>query len=182
MKPPRHSFAYDSEFRFFGKLADEYESFVADPLSSRHAINFAMTAWHIAEWAWAQHLKDNPKEQSELYGTTFKDLKSYRSHLVSACPDLKIVQAICNGSKHVDTVSRITRTFKKTPFRKGAKKFLGVEIDGQEQDFADIATRVYRFWKSKIMPKYAKAFEEFRKPRRTQKPFAPRDPNEPIEF
>jgi hypothetical protein len=157
VKPARHSFAYKSALQFFEKLQDEYLSLVADPLSSRHAVNFAMTAWHLADWTWAQNLQDAPKEQLELYGTRFKDFNSYKLHLTLACPDLKIIQAICNGSKHVDTSSQIARTFKKTPSGRGAKQLLVVEIKGQEYDFADISKRVYQYWTLKVMPRYAKA-------------------------
>jgi hypothetical protein len=181
-KPARHSFAYKSALQFFEKLQDEYLSLVADPLSSRHAVNFAMTAWHLADWTWAQNLQDAPKEQFELYGRRFKDFNSYKLHLTLACPDLKIIQAICNGSKHVDTSSQIGRTFKKTPSGRGAKQLLVVEIKGQEYDFADISKRVYQFWTLKVMPRYARAVKLLLFPERTQKQFASRDPDEPVSF
>lgn len=179
-KVPKHSFDYTGVYDFYMKLVAEYESLKADPLSSRHAINFAMTAWHLAEWVWAQRLKDNRQEQQELYGRTFKDQKSYIAHITSVCPDLEVVQTICNGSKHFTTGGRVSRTFRRDSFRRTAKRFLGVEIDNTEHDFANIAERTYEFWHSKITPPYAKIAKERGLFKRTQKQFTVRDPTKTI--
>jgi hypothetical protein len=47
---PAQSFEITNHNAFHQKLREELRDFRADRLSSRHAINFAMTAYHLYEW------------------------------------------------------------------------------------------------------------------------------------
>jgi len=76
---------------FLNKLLEDYEEFQKDPTSSRIAINSAMTAWHLSDWAY-----------NEFSGikTQFPKLDQYQSYLKTLCPQLQIMHDITNGSKH----------------------------------------------------------------------------------
>lgn len=45
-----HSFEIKTCADMLIKLKEEYSDFEKQPLSSRHAINSAMTSWHLVDW------------------------------------------------------------------------------------------------------------------------------------
>ena len=61
---------------FYEKLLAEYSDFMADTFSSRHAVNCAITAYHMAEWVWGDWLKSDYKTQNTLKGTS-KNSRSF---------------------------------------------------------------------------------------------------------
>jgi hypothetical protein len=69
------------------------------------AINCAITAWHMTDWAWVA-IAANDRHNLEVaallgvqgHQLTRDDLVKWA---ISECPELVICQAICNGSKHV---------------------------------------------------------------------------------
>ncbi len=136
---------------FLNKLFEDYEEYLKDPTSSRTAINSAMTAWHLSDWAY--------NEFSELK-TQFPKLDQYQSHLKTLCPELQIMHDITNGSKHC-VLSRHNPDIAETNLRKGAfsKAFsrafdistLDIEMkDGTKLYFEDQIEKVISFWKDYI--------------------------------
>ena len=105
------SFGIKNSSDLLTKLIDEYIEFEDNILSSRLAINLAMTAWHLAEWVY-----------HEFY--SIRDEEEYLKDLKKQCPSLKIMHDITNGSKH----------FK---LREGTKKNTKVKsTDKSNNDFA----------------------------------------------
>ena len=64
--------------RVLSQTLAEYEDLEAERLSTRHAVNFAMTAWHLSDWLWATELKKNNQLQESLFGRTFGIKKGER--------------------------------------------------------------------------------------------------------
>jgi hypothetical protein len=108
MREAQQSFNIRTSKDFFHKLEEEYADFQQNPLSARHAINAAMTAWHLHEWLWADKLKGNYKEQKRILGEVIRKKKEQEEQeddeliraMLGRCKELSIMQGICNGSKH----------------------------------------------------------------------------------
>ena len=98
----RLSFDISTAREFFSKLKQEQQSLKADLTSSRHAINAAMTAWHLVECVWGLAVKGNPHVQQRI-GKHSKNLPTFRKYLLSQCPQLESMQCICEGAKHLGT-------------------------------------------------------------------------------
>ncbi len=81
------------------KMKLEFEDFKSDTKSSRHAINFVLTAHHLKEWIWKSHLKDS-KEMKETISSEIVDEKSYYSFLNSECKELILIRELANNIKH----------------------------------------------------------------------------------
>lgn len=140
------SFEIKNSFDLFKKLEAEYEDLKNDELSSRHAINCAMTAWHLTDWAF--------EDLRERHGYT--NIGEYRNSL--NCPSLKIMHDIANGGKHLnlarpkaginDTVKTdgdFNSDFDKRDFLVGSLDL--IMADGTTKDFFDEITIVVGFWK-----------------------------------
>lgn len=140
-----YSFEIKNSRDLFKKLQEEYKDFENDELSSRHAINCAMTAWHLTDWTF--------KEYMSSHG--FNDIGKYRGSLT--CASLKIMHDIANGGKHLN-VSRsktdITDTvkvdgdfsndFDPNDFLVGSLDL--IMADGTTKNFFDEMTVVLQFW------------------------------------
>ena len=159
---PRHSFTIRTAEDFFGKLEDERADFQRQPADSRHAINCAMTAWHLTDWIWADWLKGSPDTQQKLFGSLFKNIKDFKKHVVSGgeCPDLEVMQSIATGSKHfgaerkeVDSTGRKGTAFSPRAFQQDAFQVgtLVVRLpNGQERLFKDILGEVTNYWRNVV--------------------------------
>jgi len=147
-----HSFDIHTSADLLVKLRQEYEDFKKEPLSSRYAINGAMTAWHLCEWIWAEHNATvQPLSQDSKLG-------GFQSYLISQCPELEIMQAITNGSKHFKVSSksggaRVKATeLHRGAFNRGFSRgfdisLLKIELDdGSTVIFDDVIERVVMFW------------------------------------
>ena len=160
---PKYTFAIHNEADFLEKLRQEFQDLSRLPDSSRHAINFAMTAWHLTDWLWGLRLKADYREQSRLFETTFRSLEEFRKCVVARCPEVEIMQEICNGSKHLGSdPKRIADTFRAAPIgveiaegsdakvSKGEARVWVTNQEGQTVAFVDLAQEVLLFWESKI--------------------------------
>jgi hypothetical protein len=78
---------------FFGKLLDEREDFLLNPTSSRHAINCALTGWHLHEWIYQEY------KSSPILGH-FTNIDDYRKSLYTKCHSLSSFRDLADGSKH----------------------------------------------------------------------------------
>jgi len=140
-----YSFEIKTSIDLFKKLQEDYEDLKNDELSSRHAINCAMTAWHLTDWTF--------KEYISTHG--FNDIGKYRESLI--CPSLKVMHDIANGGKHLnvtrpktditDTVKvdgDFSRDFDTDDFLVGS---LDLKMsDGTTKNFFDEMTVVLNFW------------------------------------
>jgi hypothetical protein len=79
------------------KLVAEYEDLLKDPISARVAINFALTAYHMAEWIWGEWLENDTVARDKLGIGAKEELKGWvcRQNLL-----LADMRSIANGSKH----------------------------------------------------------------------------------
>jgi hypothetical protein len=82
---------------FYQKLDLDLAEFQASPLSSRAAINCALTAYHLHEWIWGDWLK-RAQEVHEKLGIT--DKRTFLAWIDQNCPWFEAVQDVANGSKH----------------------------------------------------------------------------------
>lgn len=151
------SFEITNARQFYNKLIEEYEAFRADPLSSRIAINSAMTAWHLSEWLYEEY-------QSILH-TKYPNRDSYLLNLrTTLCPDLDVMRGIANGSKHCKPPSNAQRV-QDTAFHGGAfsrefsrdfdVSYLTVTLDdGSVIAFEDALSRVIAFWKAYLVREF----------------------------
>ena len=146
-----HSFDIQTANDFLRKLHEEYEDFQQDPLSSRHAINCALTGWHLIEWVWNDY---EPK--LKLQSSSWSSLSEFRKDIKTAhCPEMAIMEGIANGSKHV--APRNTGGIQSTELHKGgfsrgfSRDFdisrLDITLaDGSRVMFDDVIKEVVDFW------------------------------------
>lgn len=83
---------------FLDKLEAEFSDFTADPGSGRHALNCALTAFHLHEWVWADWLKRDHAVKGQLGIKTKKDFLGW---IDRSCPWFPMVQSLTNGTKHL---------------------------------------------------------------------------------
>jgi hypothetical protein len=95
-------FAFDisSPEDFLAKLKEEQLALERDLSSARHAINAALTAWHLADWVWVHYLKSQESVRIR-FGPDGRDVNAFKKYLLRRCPALATMHAICTGSKHV---------------------------------------------------------------------------------
>ena len=99
MADNRLSFRITSPADFLAKLKLERESLESDLTSSRHAINAAMTAWHLLEWVWGGAIQDDNATRLRL-GAASKDFPTFRQFVLDKCPAMETMRCIGEGSKH----------------------------------------------------------------------------------
>lgn len=83
----------------FEKMILEFGDFKLNTDSTRHAINFVLTAHHLKEWVWKSYLKGN-KTLREKISPLIQDKNSYHSFLNSNCEEIKLVRELANSIKH----------------------------------------------------------------------------------
>lgn len=86
----RYSFEIKSSWDFFNKLKLDYEDFRNDILSSRLAINCALTAWHLIDWIFTEYNTRLP----------YNNVGAFRKSL--NCTSLLLMHDIANGCKHFE--------------------------------------------------------------------------------
>ena len=103
--PGRQELSFDIKTAndFFAKLRQEQLALEADFTSSRHAINAAMTAYHMYEWVWGLSVKRSSAIQNSLSITTRDE---FRNYCLRHCPELETMQCVCEGSKHLGTTGK----------------------------------------------------------------------------
>ena len=77
-----------------------------------HSINCGLTAWHMVDWVWQLHFRDNLRDQQSLAaqvniasptsakGGSFAP-KEFKKALFHLCDGIKICEDIAIGAKHV---------------------------------------------------------------------------------
>jgi len=81
------------------------------PRDSRHAIHSAFIAWHIYEWLWGTRFKSDFTEQKRVLGKVFRGGKrEFATWCAKECPELKSMQGVAEGSKHLGTSAPVIGT------------------------------------------------------------------------
>lgn len=65
------------------------------------AVNFAITAWHMTDWAWQRR----KHELGKCYGVS--SLKNFQNELRKRCRDLAVCDVIANAAKHGGTAHNL---------------------------------------------------------------------------
>ncbi|MDZ7647948.1 MAG: hypothetical protein U5K54_12665 [Cytophagales bacterium] len=153
------SFDVRDSYSFFEKLKEEFKELELNPTSTRTAINFSMTAFHLTYWLyWKTKTENEIKEIKGDYkvfrNKIDKELKDFVSEIKSSCPEIQIVHDITNGSKHavlvrhtrhIDSTEKIGGGFS-LGFSKGFNiPCLLVKVDNKEMYFDEIANKVMMF-------------------------------------
>lgn len=85
------SFSIQTSEDFLKKLLEDYEEFKLNPISSRIALNCAITSWHLTEWIF--------NEYKHLFAQ-YNNLGMYQGAIKQLCPSLQIMHDLANGTKH----------------------------------------------------------------------------------
>jgi hypothetical protein len=88
----KHAYEIKTSVDFFKKVLDEREDCLREPTSSRHAMNFSITAWHLHEWIWAEYKRPLLKKR-------FNNKEGFIEYLFKRS-ELKTIKDLANGSKH----------------------------------------------------------------------------------
>ncbi|MFC0343406.1 hypothetical protein [Epilithonimonas hispanica] len=102
----KYSFDIKTSDDFYNKLKEDYNEFCTKETSSRIALNCAMTAWHLHEWIY--------KDYKHTQLKAVKNIGDFKDKIKILCPSLKIMQDLCNGTKHTEgnTSSKVINTEK----------------------------------------------------------------------
>src|SRR6476620_2387708 len=106
---------------FYEKLIEEYEDLHKNPTSARIAVNYAVTAYHMAEGIWGDWLKGDAKAKAALGIKSVDDFKAWVDRETAFFPAM---QAITNGTKHFNK-----RAFNATAKTEGAFYRDGFQAD-----------------------------------------------------
>ncbi len=143
------SFDINNSLDLYNKLLEDYEEFTKGSISSRLAINCAMTAWHLVDWIYHEYADKS----------RYSSIGKYQAEMKSKCPSLQIMQDITNGSKHL-LITKYPSKVRKTNLHKGAFQndafqnnafdttMFEIEMqDGTKLKFEDEIEKVIDFWK-----------------------------------
>jgi hypothetical protein len=81
---------------FLEKLEADFDDFMKEPYSARHALNCAITAYHLHEWVWGDWLKTDYATWKTL---GIRDKDSFLAWIDKACIWFKTIQDLANGAK-----------------------------------------------------------------------------------
>jgi hypothetical protein len=145
-----YSFDLSDHNDYLKKLRAEFADLRADPMSSRHAMNFAMNAYHMLEWVW---------EHEPGMAQKFSDNSAFRSTVYRKCPPIKVMRDLSNGSKHTNIKRTQNPAVSSTAVHKGAFQTNAFQsdafdvgalkvnmADGTSHNFIDDAAAVMAFW------------------------------------
>ncbi|UPK23443.1 hypothetical protein [Bradyrhizobium sp. 131] len=142
-------FGIDSAVSFYGKMLEDYDDFVEQPGSPRHAINCMLSAYHIAEWIWGDWLQTDYVTWTAL---GIRDKPSFLAWVDQAQPWFRITQAVANGSKHF--ASKLAKTKSSPTYAQDGyvedgyqERMLEVEVeDGRWIEAVIVVEEVVMFW------------------------------------
>lgn len=123
---------------FFDKMVDDFDDLFNDPLSTRHAINCALSAYHMHEWVWGDWLKADKATQQKLGIEGFNE---WRAWVKIKEPFFEVVESLANGSKHFGTSNAnglMTQVYRFEPGGHDYEDFIGRSLDVGFQDGNDI--------------------------------------------
>jgi hypothetical protein len=148
-------FNIENSRNFYEKLLEDLADFQDNPHSARHAINCAITAYHMHEWVWGDWLKTDYATWQKL---GIRDKETFLAWVDQNEPWFRSIQDLCNGSKHFDrSASGKTKAsggVDSAAFDEGAFDTLRLEIeadvlDKKEWIDADILLEtVVKFWRN----------------------------------
>jgi hypothetical protein len=167
---PKLSFGIISSLDFFHKLEAEYNDFDKNPISARHAINCALTSWHLTDWTFHEffaHLSEfEDKEKIKYKGKDkliirISGLSIYQDKLIKKCKELKYMRLVANGSKHC--ILRDPQIKDKTVLYSGDFSFEDFNrhdfdvdrfqiVNGKRSaiDFEEVLVKTMNFWRTYI--------------------------------
>lgn len=90
-------FGITNAIQLYAKLVQEFDDFCDDPGSGRHAMNFVITAYHLAEWVWKDFLRDDNAKRQEL---GIADMKGFSAWIAGKSIWAAQMGDLANGSKH----------------------------------------------------------------------------------
>lgn len=135
---------------YFAKLEAEFEDLRREPLSSRHAMNFAMNAYHMCEWVW---------EYEPLVKARYSGSKVFYDTVNGKCPAIPVMRDLTNGSKHTKITKGPPPVVKSTGVRQGFCQATFVQssfgqvgalvvnmANGTSHKFLDLAVSARDFW------------------------------------
>ena len=141
-KVPRHGNVHITTPQdFLQKLIDEQHDFQqTNCLSARHAINAAITAYHLHEWVWGSWIKRRFDLHAEWHLAPGKaEIEDFKKWIGARCLAFEVAEKITNGSKHFDRRSIATGehrgAFQAGVFQPSAfdVSYLWIDRDGGKQ-------------------------------------------------
>jgi hypothetical protein len=96
-----HEFSFDIKTNkdFFNKLLEDHKELLSHNISSRAALNCAMTAWHLTDWIC--------NEFNHILFNKYSKLFQCQARHNSRCPSLQIMHDLTNGSKKFITACKV---------------------------------------------------------------------------
>jgi hypothetical protein len=82
---------------YYAKLLADFDDFMGEQSSGRLALNCAITAYHMADWVWADWLKKDEIAKAKL---NIKNKDDFLACVDRAWPWFPTIQALANGTKH----------------------------------------------------------------------------------
>ncbi|WP_316159672.1 hypothetical protein [Bradyrhizobium sp. SZCCHNRI3042] len=82
---------------FYQKLLEDFDDYMEQPESARHAMNCAITAHHMADWTWVDFVKGDVALKANL---KIKNKDGFMKWIELHSPWYAVIQSISNGSKH----------------------------------------------------------------------------------
>ena len=167
---PRLSFGIVSSRGFFEKLLTEYQFFDRDHVSPIHAINCALTSWHMTDWTFNEFVSpqglfnDIEKEKMKdgrVFVFNISALRQYQDFVIKECPELRYMSLIANGSKHcvlrnstvVGKTVKYDGDFAYQDFSRHDFDVDRLEIensDGTKSDFEQLLLKTIEYWRQKL--------------------------------
>lgn len=138
---------------FYQKLLDDFDDFMQQMDSARHAMNCAITAHHMADWVWGDFVKGDAALKAKL---GVKDKNDFMAWIDRQTVWFGLVQSISNGSKHfIRENAKGTQKvqgfgmggFGQGPF---GMSYLAVKVsqtDPQNMELSLLFEVVIRFWR-----------------------------------
>jgi len=99
MMQPNNVFLISTPRNMFEKMKSEYKDFKKNPSSSRHAINFVLTAHHLREWVWKAYLKNDEVMRYKIKND-INSAKDFYKFVNNECNEMKYMKELANNSKH----------------------------------------------------------------------------------
>lgn len=144
-------FDIEDSIGFYRLMIENYDDFVENSGSSRHAINCAISAYHMAEWIWGDWLKTDYSARTKLDGV--RDCHSFKKWIDQQTPHFSVVQDIANGSKHFaakPTETKSTGTYVDNDYVEPGyqEQYLEVAVDGRWIEAIIVIEDMIMFWES----------------------------------
>lgn len=161
-KRPSQSFNIGEASHLLRKLTSEIHQFTksssSSTLSGYHALNIAMTAWHMVDWVNADMDAHQREIATQLFGRPISNQKNLAVAVTNTCEALRICQVIATAGKHVEVKCRpeplLATRFKLIRPEPCEAKLPGegltciwvIKRDGKEYLAEEVFKEAHRFW------------------------------------